>query len=101
MAPIQEGEPASDLGNVYDTGAPLEAHLHHHYEMSYKSHSVESLAFLCKHAVAERPVAGWSFVSDSVQAHDLVIQTALEQKLKDKGLCLIGKEDRCQRLSRT
>jgi hypothetical protein len=82
---------ASDLGNVYDIGAPLEAHLHYHHEMTYKSHSVESLGFLCKHAVTERPGAGWTFVSDSVQAHDLIIQTDLGQKLKDNGLCFIRK----------
>ena len=78
-----------DLGNVYDIGAPLCAHLHYHHEMTYKSHSVESLGFLCKHAVTQRPGVGWSFVSDSVQAHDLIMQTDLGQKLKDKGLCFI------------
>ena len=80
---------AADLGNVYDVGAPLEAHLHYHHEMTYKSHSVESLGFLCKHAVTERPGVGWSYVSDSVQAHDLIMDTELGQKLKEKGLCFV------------
>jgi hypothetical protein len=80
---------AADLGNVYDIGAPLEAHLHYHHEMMYKSHSVESLGFLCKHAVTERQGVGWSFVSDNVQAHDLIMQTELGQRLKEKGLCSI------------
>ena len=78
-----------DLGNVYDIGAPLSAHLHYHHEMTYKSHSTESLGFLCKHAVTQRFGVGWSFVSDSVQAHDLIMETELGQKLKDKGLCFI------------
>jgi len=76
------------LGNVYDIGAPLEAALHYHHEMTYKSHSVSSLGFLCKHAV-NRGQEGWSFVSDSVQAHDHIMETDLGQKLKDKGLCFV------------
>jgi hypothetical protein len=80
---------ATDLGNVYDVGAPLEAHLHYHHEMTYKSHSVETLGFLCKHAVTERPGVGWSFLSDSVQTHDLLMETELGGKLQDKGLCFI------------
>ena len=32
---------------------------------------------------------GWSFVSDSVQAHDYIMTTELGQKLKDKGLCFV------------
>jgi len=76
------------LGNVYDIGAPLEADLHYHHEMTYKSHSVTTLGFLCKHAI-NRGEQGWSFVSDSVQAHDYIMETDLGQKLKDKGLCFI------------
>ena len=79
----------SDLANVYDIGAPLEAGLHYHHEMTYKSHSVKTLGFLCKHAV-QRGDVGWSFVSDSVQAHDYIMnETQLGPKLKDKGLCFI------------
>jgi len=79
---------AADLGNVYDVGAPLEADLAYHHEVTYKSHSVESLGFLCKDAVT-RPGVGWTFVSDSVQAHDYIMGTPLGQKLKDKGLCFV------------
>ncbi|CAB9512799.1 Taurine catabolism dioxygenase TauD, TfdA family [Seminavis robusta] len=79
---------AADLGNVYDIGAPLEAALAYHHEVTYKSHSVESLGFLCKHAV-QRDQVGWSFVSDSVQAHDYIMTTPLGQKLKEKGLCFV------------
>ena len=66
----------SELANVYDIGAPLEAALAYHHEMTYKSHSIETLGFLCKHAV-DRPGVGWSFVSDSVQAHDYIMDTEL------------------------
>lgn len=79
---------AADLGNVYDIGAPKEAALAYHHEVTYKSHSIESLGFLCKHAV-QRGDVGWSFVSDSVQAHDYIMTTPLGQKLKEKGLCFL------------
>jgi hypothetical protein len=77
------------LGNVYDIGAPLEADLPYHHEVTYKSHSVTSLGFLCKHAVTGRERVGWTFVSDSIQAHDYIMETELGQKFKDKGLCFI------------
>ena len=77
------------LGSVYDIGAPLEASLAYHHEMTYKSHSVETLGFLCKHAV-DRGEVGWSFVSDSVQAHDYVMGTPLGKKLQEKGLCFVS-----------
>jgi hypothetical protein len=82
-------ERTEGLANVYDIGAPLQADLHYHHEMTYKSHSTESLGFLCKHAVTTRPGVGWTYVSDSVQAHDYIMETELGQKLKDKGLCFI------------
>ena len=78
----------ADLGNIYDIGAPLTAALAYHHEVTYKSHSVASLGFLCKHAV-QRGTTGWSFVSDSVQAHDYILTTPLGQKLKDRGLCFM------------
>merc|ERR1712137_1501232 len=75
--------------NVYDVGAPLEAWLHYHHEMTYKEHSCKNLGFLCKHAVESRDGVGWSFVSDSVQVHDAIIQTELGKKLQSKGICFI------------
>ena len=78
------------LANTYDIGASLSANLHYHYEMVYESHYyILSLGFLCKEAVALREGVGWTFVSDSVQAHDYIMQTELGQKLKDEGLCFI------------
>lgn len=77
-----------DLGNVYDIGAPLSAALHYHHEVTYKQHSVTMLGFLCRYAV-NRGAEGWSYVSDSVQAHDAILMTELGQKLKDRGLCFV------------
>jgi hypothetical protein len=80
---------AGELANVYDIGAPLIADLAYHHEMTYKRHSCKNLGFLCKHAVTERPGVGWSYVSDSVQAHDYLMETDVGKKLKEKGLCFI------------
>jgi hypothetical protein len=77
-----------DLGNVYDIGAPLTAALAYHHEVTYKEHSVTQLGFLCRKAV-NRGEEGWSFVSDSVQAHDALMETELGQKLKERGLCFV------------
>ena len=77
-----------ELGNVYDIGAPLTAALAYHHEVTYKDHSVTKLGFLCRKAV-NRGQVGWSFVSDSVQAHDAIMQTDLGQKLKERGLCFV------------
>lgn len=79
---------SDDLGNVYDIGAPLTAALHYHHEVTYKRHSVTKLGFLCRHAV-NRGSEGWSYVSDSVQAHDALVDTELGEKLKDRGLCFV------------
>lgn len=57
--------------------------------MVYKGDSVETLGFLCKHAV-HRGTVGWTFVSDSVQAHDYIMKTPLGKKLREKGLCYVS-----------
>ena len=77
----------ADLGNVYDIGAQLSAHhlhYHHelHHELTYKSHSITKLGFLCKHVVNRGDVVGWSYVSDFVQVHDYIIEMELGQKLQ-------------------
>ena len=74
--------------NLDDVGAPITAALHYHHEVTYKQHSVTQLGFLCRHAV-NRGTTGWSFVSDSVQAHDALMETDLGQKLKNRGLCFV------------
>lgn len=74
------------VANVYETGAPKEAHLHYHHEMAYVSKSTSMLAFLCEHHVDNK---GWSFVSDQVGLTKHILTTPLGQKLKEKGLCYI------------
>ncbi len=70
--------------NVYEVGAPLEAHLHYHHEMAYIGQSTRMLGFLCDSALAE---GGQTFVSDNLGATDAIMATALGRKLKSLGLC--------------
>lgn len=77
-----------ELASVYDVGAPISAALAYHHELTYKQHSITKLGFLCRYAV-NRGSEGWSYVSDSVQAHDALMMTELGQKLKDRGLCFV------------
>jgi hypothetical protein len=70
--------------NVYEVGAPLEAWLHYHHEMAYVGTSTTMLGFLCNKAQAG---AGYTFVSDNLQATDALLATEFGQKLKELGLC--------------
>jgi hypothetical protein len=70
--------------NVYEVGAPLEAHLHYHHEMAYVGTSTTMLSFMAKARVAGK---GATFVSDNVQATDYILATDFGQKLKELGLC--------------
>lgn len=70
--------------NVYEVGAPLEAHLHYHHEMAYIDKSTRMLAFLCDKAADD---GGQTFVSDNVRATDALLATDFGQKLKELGLC--------------
>jgi len=70
--------------NVYEVGAPLQAHLHYHHEMAYVGHSTRMLGFMARSAVGMK---GATFVSDNVQATDAILETEFGQKLKELGLC--------------
>lgn len=72
--------------NVYDTGAPREAHLHYHTEMAYMAKSVRSLAFCADKATPDK---GFMYVSDKLATTDSILRTQMGQKLKDKGICYI------------
>mmetsp|Transcript_12127 Transcript_12127/g.18311 ORF Transcript_12127/g.18311 Transcript_12127/m.18311 type:complete len:347 (+) Transcript_12127:147-1187(+) len=72
--------------NVYETGAPKEAHLQYHHELAYLSKSTKMLGFCCDYAVNNK---GWTFVSDQVGLTEAFLKTDLGQKLKEKGLCYI------------
>lgn len=74
------------VDNVYETGAPKEAHLHYHHEMAYVSKSTSMLGFLCESHVSGK---GWTFVSDQIGLTKHILQTELGKKLKEKGLCYI------------
>ena len=70
--------------NVYEIGAPLQAHLHYHHEMAYVGHSTRMLGFMARSIVGMK---GATFVSDNVQATDAILETEFGQKLKQLGLC--------------
>jgi len=67
--------------NVFDTGAPKEAHLHYHTEMAYVSKSTKMLAFLCGAAKGGK---GPMYVSDKVGATEDLLKTEFGKKLVDK-----------------
>jgi hypothetical protein len=70
--------------NVYEVGAPLEAHLHYHHEMAYIDKSTRMLGFLCDKAADD---GGHTYVSDNLRATDAILATDFGQKLKQLGLC--------------
>ena len=78
--------------NVYDTGAPLEAHIHYHTEMAYVKESTKWLAFLCQDGCKD-PMKGGTFLSDKVKATDTLMNkySKLGNKLKEKGICYVRK----------
>lgn len=75
--------------NVYDTGAPKEAHLHYHHEMAYLNTSVQQVAFCASAAVDDGTTRGAMFVADSMKATEEVLATPFGQKLKDLGICYV------------
>jgi len=72
--------------NVFDTGAPRQAHLHYHHEMTYVSKSIPMIAFACSEATKGK---GCSYVSDGLGTTDAILKTPLGQKLKEKGICFV------------
>jgi len=82
------------LENVYDTGAPLDAHIHYHHEMAYIQETVANLGFVClENTNVEK---GHTFMADNVKATDMLLNpsfgsTGVGQKLKEKGLCYVRK----------
>eukprot|EP00996_Jenningsia_fusiforme_P000328 NODE_1277_length_1605_cov_21.548843_g1142_i0.p1 GENE.NODE_1277_length_1605_cov_21.548843_g1142_i0~~NODE_1277_length_1605_cov_21.548843_g1142_i0.p1 ORF type:complete len:440 (+),score=74.59 NODE_1277_length_1605_cov_21.548843_g1142_i0:62-1321(+) len=73
--------------NVYDAGAPSQAWLHYHYEMAYLQQSPVSLGFCCSSALSGG--RGRTYVSDGLQATQLLMRTDLGQKMKTKGVCRV------------
>ena len=75
-----------DSANVYDTGAPHNAWIHYHHEMSYVQYSPLMLGFACSEGTKDAR-KGATFVSDQVLVTEALLQTELGQKLKEKGIC--------------
>lgn len=76
--------------NVYDTGAPKEAHIHYHHEMAYVKESCKWISFICEHA-PENTTRGRTFLAENGIATDELMATPFGEKLKNKGLCYIRK----------
>lgn len=77
---------APDGYNIFDTGAPRQAHLHYHHEMAYVKESTTALAF-CAHQGTGG--VGPSYLSDNVVATEAIMATDFGTKLADKGVCYI------------
>ncbi|KAJ1480214.1 hypothetical protein T484DRAFT_1811446 [Baffinella frigidus] len=76
--------------NVYDTGAPLVAHLHYHHEMEYLAESIESISFVAI-KMPKSPSSGATYISDTVATTKELLGTPLGQKMKAKGVCYVRK----------
>ena len=75
--------------NVYDTGAPLSAHLHYHHEMEYVAESIETISFMG--ISMPKSTSGATYISDTVATTKEILATPLGQKLKEKGVCYVRK----------
>ena len=71
--------------NVYDTGAPLSAWIHHHHEMAYVGYTTQKLGFCC--LVEPGTGEGYTYVSQGIGKTDWILQTEVGRKLKEKGIC--------------
>jgi len=81
--------------NVYDTGAPLTANLQYHHEMAYVADSIQYITFMGIKVPKDIPGEPFSrsatFISENVGATNDILDCALGQKMKEKGLCYVRK----------
>jgi hypothetical protein len=82
--------PGSENVNVYETGAPRDAHLHYHHEMAYVKESCQWIGFMCLEQT-KNPFKGSSFASHQLKATDYLLETPLGRKLAEKGVCYVRK----------
>jgi hypothetical protein len=82
--------PGEEHVNVYETGAPRDAHIHYHHEMAYVKESCRWIGFMCLEQT-NNPFKGASFLSHQVKCTEELMGTELGQKLKDKGVCYVRK----------
>lgn len=80
---------APNAPNVYDTGAPLSAHLHYHHEMEYVADSIRTITFMGIKMPSS--ASGATYISDTVATTKEILGTQLGQKMKDKGVCYVRK----------
>jgi len=82
--------------NVYDTGAPGQAHIHYHHEMAYLHTTVSSLGLFCG-AALPKGTGGNTFLSDNITATDVILNSEFGKKLHEHGVqyirCLTDKEN--------
>lgn len=70
----------------YETGAPRQAHIHYHHEMTYIGKSIDKISFSCIDNIGDG-LRGATFFSECVGMHEAIMKTELGHKLKEKGLC--------------
>jgi len=87
MRPTVQGE---QQHSVYETGAPLNAHLHYHHEMAYVKESTKWIGFMCMEQTKD-PFNGATYISHQEKTTEEILNSKLGQKLKDKGVCYVRK----------
>ena len=60
------------VGNVYDVGAPLDADIMYHHEMSYAYKTPSKIAF-CVEKIPKHK--GWTYVSDQLKLTEELLKT--------------------------
>jgi len=70
----------------YETGAPRQANLHYHHEMTYISKSIKRIAFAMTDVLNDG-LRGATYLSDAYGMTNELMKTELGHRLKDKGLC--------------
>ena len=76
--------------NIYDTGAPMDAHIHYHHEMQYVNSSPKNITFLAL-SVPNNKENGATFISYNPNVTEDIVKTETGEKLTQKGVCYIRK----------
>ena len=72
----------------YETGAPREAHLHFHHEMTYTGKSITRIAFASIDTLGDG-LRGATYLCECLGMHEDLMKTELGRKLKEK---MVGSE---------
>ena len=76
--------------NVYDTGAPMDSHIHYHHEMQYVNQSPKNITFLAL-SVPNSKENGTTYISYNPNVTKEIMETNTGKKLANKGVCYIRK----------